>query len=138
MTATATRLQQALESLAPIQSLVIDTEARTVVFSSAEATTEQEAALRAVVDNFDWSDEAHTTWQTTNDRAKAIAALFGDAGHVPVGVRATFRVLWTTLNDVRESLGQPRLNEKEIAGMIVAAIQAGEGDPVAEEKRVRE
>lgn len=96
-----------------------------------DTSPEKAAAVRAFIDNFDWSDEAHKTWQTAYDREKAIAALFADPGYVQVGVRANFRVLWTALNDVREQLGLPRLLEPAIAQLLVAAIQAGEGDPIS-------
>lgn len=61
-------------------------------------------------------------------RSAAVASLMTADDPVSVAVRAFVRDLYTQLNDVRQSLGLPRVLEPEIVGRVVGGIGAGLGD----------
>jgi len=67
-------------------------------------------------------------------KARQVAAAAAEtlAGLQPTGIsdRTILRYVLTLVNDLREHIGLPRVSEPEHVAALLAAVQAGYGDPI--------
>lgn len=92
------------------------------------ATPQQVAAAQSAIDAFDPSIEAQAAWELDRTRYAALTGLLTRGDDIGIGVRAVTRAIVTLINDRLEALGQPRVMEAEILGLIAAVPTIG--DPV--------
>lgn len=97
----------------------------------ASATDDQRAAVANAIAAFDPGDPAQAAWELSQARATAAADLTGRADRTGVAVRAAVSALWTSLNDIRQQVGLPRLTQDEILALVSQSLTAGGGDPLA-------
>jgi hypothetical protein len=130
------RLHQAIVAVCPIVGVAVgapgDPESVTIDYAP-EATADQRTAALNVVATFDWSGEAEATWRTGQEVRRA-GLLLASTDPIPVGVRATLRVIVDHCNEQfrRIAAGQAPepLLEADLLERVAEGLGNGLGLPV--------
>ncbi|MGL6095048.1 MAG: hypothetical protein ACRC7O_04510 [Fimbriiglobus sp.] len=126
------RLHDAVSAVCPVDGVSVGTgdPPPVRVDFAAGATPDQRAAAAAAVAGFDWAVAAESAWQARRAVADALSATFGGMAPTAISDRVTARYVLTLINDVREHVGLPRILEPGHVVGLMAAVQAGAGEPI--------
>lgn len=119
------RLTVSIQAVCPIDGVRGSPGAIHIDFTT-DATDEQRIAAQAVVDGFDWSDEAQAAWELAQNRNIALSTSLSRADDTAISVRAWLNAVIFLVNNRLEALGQPRVQLSEIMGVIQADPTIGD------------
>lgn len=125
------RLHATVEAVCPIVGVSGDQSGIRIDYAP-DATPEQQVAAEAIVSGFDWSPEAHASWELMQRMAVA-GQLLGSVEPVPVGVRVTLRVIVDHFNEQMRAIAAGQspapLLESELLSQVAAGLASGLGLP---------
>lgn len=119
------RLAEAISAVCPIYG--VQATSPVTIDYALDATTEQQEAAAAVLAAFDWTNEAHATWERQKRRDAAVA-LLNSKEPTMVAVRALATIVKRRMSTLLTALGQTPLTTPQLIGLWADCIADGEVD----------
>lgn len=121
------RLTAAVLAVCPIVTLSIGVEGQSTsvqITFSASATPSQQIAAQVVVEAFDWSGTAGTSYEALQLRAAALARLVDPAAEFKL-IRGVLAVLLDDINVLRTNDGLTTRTLTEVKALVSSKIDSG-------------
>lgn len=121
------RLQEFISAVCPVVSLSQRGEQVTIHYAP-EATLDQETAAQLVLQNFDWSAEAHAAWVRGKKREAAIAWINSDEP-MAIAMRAALILNMAEIRGIKQGSPRPTASWNALKSQVESMINNGMGDP---------
>ena len=128
------RLIEAIRLVCPVDGVTAsragDPDAAQLQYAPQATVAQRRASLDALA-AFDFSPAAQARWEGGRSAVAAVTLMAASPDPVYVTDRIVARAVFTSLNDVREKVGMPRLDEAAIVKILVGAAMGGAGAPAS-------